>query len=171
MKSKELKTKISHAHSLILSLCLTRALSHALYLTLYLSDTLCLRLSFSCDSKVTVYTHTHKLTITCTCCCDVINGTQDLKIFSHADSLRFTLFHAVSGDVRALLLPLPPELPLLRLLIPPPPLLILLPLLTVPPLLRRCWSLDLDRSSGGDLARFSALKTRLNLLARASQIC
>ena len=38
------------------------------------------------DSKVTVYTHTHTLTITCTCCHDVIKGTQDLKIYSHADS-------------------------------------------------------------------------------------
>ena len=27
------------------------------------------------------------LTITCTCCYDVISGIQDLKIYSHADSL------------------------------------------------------------------------------------
>ena len=31
--------------------------------------------------------HSHTLTITCTCCYDVINGIQDLKIYSHADSL------------------------------------------------------------------------------------
>ena len=43
------------------------------------------------DSKVTVYTHTHTLTITCTCCYDVINGIQDLKIYSHADSLIISL--------------------------------------------------------------------------------
>ena len=29
---------------------------------------------------------THTLTITCTCCYDEIKGTQDLKIYSHADS-------------------------------------------------------------------------------------
>ena len=28
----------------------------------------------------------HTLTITCTCCYDVIKGTEDLKIYSHADS-------------------------------------------------------------------------------------
>ena len=52
LKSQEFKTKISHAHSLILS---------------------------------------HTLTITCTCCYDEIKGTQDLKIYSHADSLSVCL--------------------------------------------------------------------------------
>ena len=42
------------------------------------------------DSEVTAYTHTHTLTISCTCCYDVINGIQDLKIYSHADSLSAT---------------------------------------------------------------------------------
>ena len=32
------------------------------------------------------HTLTHSLTITCTCCYDEIKGTQDLKIYSHADS-------------------------------------------------------------------------------------
>ena len=36
--------------------------------------------------KVTVYTRTRTITITCTCCYDEIKGTQDLKIYSHADS-------------------------------------------------------------------------------------
>jgi hypothetical protein len=37
------------------------------------------------DSKVTVYTLTHTLTVTCACCCDIVKGTQDLKMCSHAD--------------------------------------------------------------------------------------
>ena len=35
--------------------------------------------------------YTHTLTITCTCCYDEIKGTQDLKIYSHADSLILSL--------------------------------------------------------------------------------
>ena len=34
----------------------------------------------------TSHSHSHSLTITCTCCYDEIKGTQDLKIYSHADS-------------------------------------------------------------------------------------
>merc|ERR1711865_655086 len=34
-----------------------------------------------------LHSHSHTLTITCTCCYDEIKGTQDLKIYSHADSL------------------------------------------------------------------------------------
>ena len=33
------------------------------------------------------HSHTRTLTITCTCCYDEINGIQDLKIHSHADSM------------------------------------------------------------------------------------
>ena len=33
------------------------------------------------------HSHSHTLTITCTCCYDETKGTQDLKIYSHADSL------------------------------------------------------------------------------------
>ena len=51
------------------------------------------------DSKVTVYTHTHILTITCTCCYDVINGIQDLKICSHADSLSTPFFLSIYVSV------------------------------------------------------------------------
>ena len=43
------------------------------------------------DFKVTVHTQTHTLTITCICCYGVINGIPDLKIYSHADSPRFSL--------------------------------------------------------------------------------
>ena len=51
--------------------------------------------NFFADAKVTTRrmlsyshpAHTHTLTITCTCCYDVINRIQDLKIYSHADSL------------------------------------------------------------------------------------
>ena len=39
------------------------------------------------------------LTITCTCYYDVINGIQDLKIYSHADSLSLTLSFSVSLHV------------------------------------------------------------------------
>ena len=38
------------------------------------------------------HSHTHPLTITCTCCYVEIKGTQDLKIYSHADSLIRALF-------------------------------------------------------------------------------
>ena len=38
-------------------------------------------------SALHAHSHTHTLTITCTCCYDVINGIQNLKICSHADSL------------------------------------------------------------------------------------
>ena len=72
MRSKELKTKTSHAHSLIPSH------SHSVTLT---------------------HTHSHTLTITCTCCYDEIKGAQDLKIYSHADSLfsgSLALTHFVS---------------------------------------------------------------------------
>ena len=37
------------------------------------------------------HSHTHTLTISYTCCYDVINGIQNLKICSHADSLNLSL--------------------------------------------------------------------------------
>ena len=54
---------------------------------------LSLRLSYvPCDvwdwaSALQPHSHKHRLTITCTCCYDEIKGTQDRKIYSHADSL------------------------------------------------------------------------------------
>ena len=42
-------------------------------------------LALHCDLFLHSYSHT--LTITCTCCYDEIKGTQDLKMYSHADSL------------------------------------------------------------------------------------
>ena len=55
-----------------------------------LSSISLLWLSLSCR-YISLYTltltHSHTLTITCTCCYDEIKGTQDLKIYSHADSL------------------------------------------------------------------------------------
>ena len=53
------------------------------------------------------HTHTHTVTIPCTCCHDEIKGIQDLKIFSHADSLILSLsccyrrccFLAASADI------------------------------------------------------------------------
>ena len=36
------------------------------------------------------HSHNHTLTITCTCCYDEVKGTQDLKIYSHADSQIFS---------------------------------------------------------------------------------
>ena len=52
IKPKELKTKISLTHSLILSHTITHSHTHTL-------------------------THSHTLLITCTCCYDQIKGTQD----------------------------------------------------------------------------------------------
>ena len=40
--------------------------------------------------------HTHIPTISCTCCYDEIKGIQDLKIYSHADSLSLSLFLSLS---------------------------------------------------------------------------
>ena len=50
-----------------------------------------MRIYLVSDSKVNIYTHTYTLTTTCTCCYDVINGIQDHKIHSHADSLVLSL--------------------------------------------------------------------------------
>ena len=40
-----------------------------------------------CTVSDSSYSHSHTLAITCTCCYDEIKRTQDLKIYSHADSL------------------------------------------------------------------------------------
>ena len=92
MKPKELKTKISHAHSLILSLKHSLSLKHnphnvvrRLGLDIYRS---------------TSHSHSHTLTITCTCCYYEIKGTQDLTIYSHADSQILSLSLSGSFSLR-----------------------------------------------------------------------
>ena len=49
----------------------------------------CLSLRTHIDIKHLLFSLTHTLTITFTCCYEVINGIQNLKIYSHADSLIF----------------------------------------------------------------------------------
>ena len=62
----------------------------------YVSASCCLliRVCLVSDSKVTVYTHT--LTLTRTCCYDVLNEIQDLKMYSHAESLILALTLSLS---------------------------------------------------------------------------
>ena len=114
MKSKELKTKISHAHSLIHSLCSSllgsllkvwiagtnreqQYYQHSVQSTgLRSSLVICKSLSQIDEyrsSTMPLYTltitHSHTLTITCTCRYDEIKGTQDQDLFScpFSDSL------------------------------------------------------------------------------------
>ena len=54
--------------------------------SLWVSLSVCL-----CIVSDSSYSLTHTLTITITCCYDEIKGTQDLKIYSHADSQILTL--------------------------------------------------------------------------------
>ena len=60
-------------------------LSLHIYISASLSTEDLVSCSFSDSFSTHARTHTH--TITCTCCCyDEIKGTQDLTIYSHADS-------------------------------------------------------------------------------------
>ena len=64
-------------------------MSTPIYLSLAICLCLCPLLSLS-------LAFTHTLTITCTCCYDMINGIQDLKIYSHADSHSCSVCHSCS---------------------------------------------------------------------------
>ena len=77
IEPKELKTKISHTHSLILSYC--ALLDHA-----------------------SLHTHNHPLPITCTCCYDEIKGTQDQDLFSCSFCHSLILSHCALTSSRSL---------------------------------------------------------------------
>ena len=56
-------------------------------------------LSLFSQSLTITHNHSLTLTISCTCCCDEIKGVQDLKIYSHADSLILSSFWVVYVSV------------------------------------------------------------------------
>ena len=83
IKSKELKTKISHTHSLILSRNMANTAPPPCLYTLTI-------------------TRSHTLLITCTCCYDEIKGTQDQDLYSYSfsDSLSQYAAHTHVQDGR-----------------------------------------------------------------------
>ena len=91
------RTSLGLFHCLRLSL-------FSIYLLLFLSQSLCLVLSHCLFLSMSL-----SFSITCTCCYDEIKGTQDLKIYSHADSQILSLsfsthFHSLSHSLYTLTL-------------------------------------------------------------------
>ena len=101
MESKELKTKIYHAHSLILSLSLFQDLkiyshAHSLILSLVKHLMWCDVWVWASALQPHTITHSHTMLITCTCC-DENKGTQD-KDFSYSFSILSRYLNAVERD-------------------------------------------------------------------------